>query len=116
MIRSKESVWAIGFRDQVEIRLFTNGRKPRAVKTDVEKDCVQTVMSVYEDDMGRPRIRHDRVPRKLTIMNTIHTGGKVIKVMPMMQFWRLTKITIPVGESLKLNSVHAAAILGKKHD
>ena len=113
MLKRHETVWAIGFKDQVEIRLFTQGHKPRAVHTEFEKDGTRLVFEGYEDANGRYRQRRRLVPHKITLDNTIHTGGKVLKVMNSIVFWRLTHQTIPVGEVLKLKALQVAAILGK---
>ena len=113
MLKRREAIWAIGFKDQVEIRLFTQGRKPRAIHSECEKDGTRLIFECYEDINGLYRERRRRIPHKITLNNTIHTGGKVLKIMNSGTFWRLTHQTIPVGEVLKLKALQVAAILGK---
>lgn len=102
--------WAISLNKHfVEIRHAK--RKPRAIKTDCERESKISIYTYYMDADGHIAFKKDN---KLRLTNTIHTGGKAVKVIDSHAFWRSTHVTIPVGECYKLNAIQALKVLGKE--
>ena len=109
MAAKRQQVWAIGFRNYVEIRACT--RAPKAIRTVCERDTIRRVGEVYEDRRGMCRLRYKKVPSKLTLVHTMHVGGKVLRSMHAASFWRKIHRTILPGVAAKLTAAQATKVL-----
>src|SRR5262245_60268020 len=81
MMKRNETLWAIGFQGFVELRVCT--RAPRAFRSQVDKETEVYHAEFYFDTAGRERMRRVKVPHKLALKCSYHTGGKVWKSLPM---------------------------------
>ena len=107
-----ESMWGIGFKGFVEIRV---GRKaPKPIKTFFEKDGERRVYTPYITRNGHWSTKSVKVPHKISLANTIHTGGRTLRAFTSRDFWRITHINLPRGEIIKLTKAQTSRVLAKR--
>lgn len=113
IMMQRKTYWAIALNPEfIEIREAK--KKPRAVQTECERDSLRTEYEGYLDAAERWRVKRQKVPFKFTIKNTVHLGGRAMKVITSRVFWGYTHQSIPVGECLRLTATQAARILRKE--
>ena len=106
-----EGIWAVIFRGAVELR--SGKRAPNPVKTEFEKDSELRVPRYKMNaKTGRVTTKWETIPNKIHVINTIHTGGKVLGTLTTDKFYRVTKITGHPGDVIKLTKIQATKVLG----
>lgn len=107
--RSKR-VFAIGFKDQVELRSAT--APPKRSESSFQK-VVQEGRTVREtiDQWPGYQFIYKMVPRTLTITTTTYRGGKVLGTMRTRKFQRLLHASVSNGGIMELLPDQADLIL-----
>ena len=105
-----EKVYAIGFGQWVELRSCK--KPPRPVVTEFEKETELVTINYEIMPNGRLKRHHAKIPHKISINNTIHTGGKVLGTVHMNRYYAVvTTSYLPRGHVAVLTKTQAAKLL-----
>ena len=107
------SIYAIGMKGWVELREAATPPKEHTTKA--------TVVNKTKDYWSGGRYgeswnRYDILNRKISIVTTVYSGGRVIKSVKARWFANRTKIHIRNGGILELNPELQAKVLGEVSD
>lgn len=105
-----ERVYAIGFGNWVELRSCK--KPPRPIRTEFEKETEVTHTDYRVMPNGQLRHYITKVPRKISINNTMHTGGKVLGTVHMNQYYAVvTTNYLPRGHAAALTKIQTTKLL-----